>query len=115
VLVHGADAVTLRIARAAERDGLAVVEHGAERGGEHARHYVDERGLAGAIVAEQAMHLAGIDVEIDVVEREVVGEAARHAVEAHQWNGGQLDFLPRLSARLRMRLLVSTAMTNRAP
>ena len=38
------------------------------------REHLDQRGLAGAVLAEQAVHLAGADVEVHAVERADAGE-----------------------------------------
>jgi hypothetical protein len=35
---------------------------------------LDERGLSGAVLAEQAVHLAGAHLELDAVERAHAGE-----------------------------------------
>ncbi len=50
----------------------------------HAGENLDERRLAGPVLAEQAVHLAGPDVEVDPVERDDAREAlddVRHAEE----------------------------------
>src|SRR3954468_843849 len=48
------------------------------RGQIEARHQIDERGLAGAVRADQAHHLALVQLERDVVERLHALERARH-------------------------------------
>lgn len=47
----------------------------------------DERGLAGAVGADQAMHLAALDVEVGVVESEFSSEGFGQAADAHPWPG----------------------------
>ena len=44
----------------------------------------DQRRFAGAILAEQHMHLARAEIEIDAVERDDPGEMLRDALEAEQ-------------------------------
>ena len=46
-----------------------------------AGHDLDQRRFAGAVLAQQRMHLAGFDAEIDVVERPHAGIGFRHADE----------------------------------
>ena len=53
---------------------------GAVDAGEH----LDQRRLAGAVLAEQRMHLAGAHVEIDRIERQRAGEALGEAGDLEQ-------------------------------
>ena len=53
----------------AKRDLLAVPGDLARVGAVGRGQHLDERRLAGAVLAEQAVHLAGADVEVDPVER----------------------------------------------
>ena len=60
---------------------LAVQGDRPGRGGEEARHQRDQRGLAGAVRAEQPGH-ARADGHRDVVDRDDVAVPARHVVDA---------------------------------
>ena len=62
-------------------EDLALV--GLVRAGED----LDQRGLAGAVLAEQAVHLAGADLEVDAVERSGAGELLHDAahLQQHWW------------------------------
>ena len=40
----------------------------------HPGEHLDQGGLAGAVLAEQAVHLAGPDLQLDAVERAYAGE-----------------------------------------
>jgi hypothetical protein len=53
----------------------------------HAEHQVAQRGLAGAVFTQQAMDLAGADVEADLVQRGHCAEALAHAFEAQPGAG----------------------------
>ena len=69
VLVDGLDAERFGIPRlldfhpsSVEGDRACVLEH-------RARERLDKRRLAGRVVADQGMHLAKIDIEIDILQR----------------------------------------------
>ena len=79
VLEHGRDAAGLRVARRRERDGLAVHEQLALVGTVDARQGLDQGRLAGAVVAEQAVHLAGLHGQRHVPEGEDAAERLRDA------------------------------------
>src|SRR5262249_6489800 len=49
-----------------------------------ARDRLDQRRLAGAVVADEREHLAGVDVEVDPGERVDRTEALAHAAQAQQ-------------------------------
>ena len=68
VLVDGGDAVFERLARGAEGDDVAVDLHRALVVGVQAGDDLDQGRLAGAVVAEDAGHLAGPDGEVDPLE-----------------------------------------------
>ena len=74
LLVDRRDAVLDRLRRRRERRLLAVPDEGALVGLVEAGEHLDQRRLAGAVLAEQAVHLAGPDVEVDAVERPDAGE-----------------------------------------
>ena len=80
ILEHGGDAVFRRVARAPEAHRRAVDQDLALGRLVDAGEDLDQRRLAGAVVAEEAMDLAGIDLDVDVAERdhraEMLGDAA---------------------------------------
>ena len=49
-----------------------------------AGEHLDQRRLAGAVLAEQAVHLTGADVEVDAVQRPDAGERLDDAVHLQQ-------------------------------
>ena len=80
LLVDRRDAAGQRLRRLSRRQRIAVDEDLALRGRDHAGDALDQRRLAGAVGPEQAVHLAGVDVEVDPVERAharvLLGDAA---------------------------------------
>ena len=78
VLVNRRDASIQGVARRAEDDRLAVHEERAGVGRVYPRQRLDEGRLPGAVVAEEAVHLARTDRQRDVLERdhapEVLGD-----------------------------------------
>ena len=58
----------------AERDLLAAPLDRALVGLVDAGQHLDQRGLAGAVLAEQAVHLAGAHLQVHPVERAHAGE-----------------------------------------
>src|SRR5690606_29335038 len=84
VLVHRRDARLERLARRAERYLAAVDQVAAGRGPVHAREDPDQRGLARAVVAQQARDLARLDLHAHVLERRDVAEALRDTLDAQQ-------------------------------
>ena len=81
VLVHHADAGRHGVAGAGEVLDVVVEQDLALVGLVQAVEHVHERGLACAVLAEQAVDLAGLDGEVDVVVRdqgtESLGDAAK--------------------------------------
>ena len=77
VLVHHADAVLDRGLRRAELGRLAVDQDLALVRPVEAVEDVHQRRLAGAVLAEQRVHLALAQVEVDAVVRDDAGEALR--------------------------------------
>ena len=77
----GSPVAALRIG---QRDRLALPHHvplvGTVRPGED----LDQGRLAGAVLAEQAVHLTGADVEVDAVERPDAREGLDDAVHLQQ-------------------------------
>ena len=76
VLVHHADACPDRVLGRRERDGLAVDDDLSLVRPRQAVEDVHQRRLAGAVLAEQRVHLAAPQVEVDVV----VGDDSRVAL-----------------------------------
>ena len=77
VLVHHPDPGVERVARAVEHDRLAVEADLALVGPVEAGEDVRERALAGAVLAEERVHLADGRLEVDAVVRDDPGEALR--------------------------------------
>ena len=77
VLVHHPDPAVDRVLRRLEDDGLAVHEDLALVGPVEPVEDVHQRRLAGAVLAEQRVHLARPQVEVDVVVRDDPRKALR--------------------------------------
>ena len=75
MLEHHADAERARLRRAGELDRLALPAHLAGARLDQAVDDLHQRRLAGAVLAEQRVDLAGIEVEIDAV----IGEEDRRS------------------------------------
>ena len=69
ILVDGLDPERARVGRRVDRDRRAVHLDRAAVEPVHAAQALDQRRLAGAVVAEQREHLAAAHVEVDPVER----------------------------------------------
>ena len=84
LLVDGRDAQPQRRDRVREAHRRPLPEHlalvGLVRAGEH----LDQRGLAGAVLAEQAVHLARAHRQVDAVERAHAGELLDDAAHLQQ-------------------------------
>ena len=94
VLVHHADAVGLGVERPADRHALAVhpdvaLVRRVEAGGD-----VHQRGFAGAVLAEEGMHLAGEDGEIRRRKRHEAVERFRDSSEFEGRDHGRLVKTP---------------------
>ena len=76
VLVHHPDPGLDRVARRVEVHRLAVEPDLALVRPVQADEDVRERALAGAVLAEERVHLAGRGLEVDAVVREDAGESA---------------------------------------
>jgi hypothetical protein len=87
LLVHGRDARRLRLGGAAEGDLLAGERDGAGVDEVDARERLDERGLAGAVLAHERVHLAREHAEVDAVERLHAREADRDAAHLDDRGG----------------------------
>src|SRR5690606_39237326 len=77
----------LGVARAAEAERLAVDQDLAARGLQVARQDLHQRGLARAVLAQQAQHAARLDLEVHAMQHLHRSEAARDVakldVQAH--------------------------------
>ena len=87
VLVDHAEAGGDRVARRAERHGLAVDADLARVGLVEPGQDVHERALAGAVLAEQGVDLARPQVEVDVVVGDDAGEALDDAAHLDRRRG----------------------------
>jgi hypothetical protein len=81
LLIDGGDAVALRFRRAGHRDRRPGKQDLAMIRLIDAGHDLDQRRLAGAVLAEQRVDLAGMERERDVIQRlrgaEPLGDAAQ--------------------------------------
>ena len=64
---------------------LACEVNGAGAGLIEAAQTIEERRLAGAVRADQAADLPGLDIERDIVEGHDPAEAHRQSFDAEQW------------------------------
>ena len=64
-----------RLRRTAQVDHFAPPQHLAGVALDHAGHDFHERGFAGAVLAEQQMHFAGVHREIAVAQRRYAAES----------------------------------------
>ena len=69
LLMHQADPARQRVARRCERNRLPVEPQLAAIGLQFTRENLEQRGLAGAVLANDRVRLAGIDREADVAQR----------------------------------------------
>src|SRR5918999_1038002 len=74
---------------------------------------LNQGGLAGPVVAEQARDLPGPDLHGDAFERDDVPEVLRDASRFHEWCVARHHLAS--EARLRMKLLNTTAMSSMTP
>jgi hypothetical protein len=75
LLVDGDDAVALRLGGGVDVRRLPVDRHLSVIGTVETGHDLDERRLAGAVLAEQRMHLSAVQGDVRFVERERSPEA----------------------------------------
>ena len=74
-----------RFLRVGDLDGAAVEQDRACVGLDDAGQAADQRGLAGAVGADQAMHLAGDDVEVDALERLYAAKVLDQRLNLQKW------------------------------
>src|SRR5215216_4069272 len=84
VLVHGLDAELAGRHRVRDGDLAALEPDLAAIGGEGARQDLDQRALAGPVVADQGRHLPRVDGEVDAPQRPDAAEALRDAARLQQ-------------------------------
>ena len=90
VLEHHADAELSRLGRAADRHRLALPEDAPLVRRERAVEHLDQRRLAGAVLAEQRVHLAVADIEADVIAGRERAESLGQPLRLEQRNGAVL-------------------------
>jgi hypothetical protein len=79
LLIDRADAQRAGFARRIDRDALAVDADFALVAADRAGHDLDERGLAGPVLAHERVDFAGLNAKIDVIERPDAGKRFRYA------------------------------------
>ena len=84
LLVDDADAELLRVLGRDRLVRLAVEEELALVDLVHAGEHLHQRRLAGSVLADQRVHLAGAQVEVHVLERLDAGEALAHPLDVQQ-------------------------------
>ena len=84
VLIHRRDAVLAHPPRVGRLDVLAVVIDGAGVGLQHSGGDADQRRLAGAVLADDGVNLAGHDQHVDAFQRLNRAKALAQAGERHQ-------------------------------
>ena len=78
------DAVLQRVERRSELDLLALELEGAGVGRVDAGDDLHQRRLAGAVLAHQRVHMAALQAELHVVERQHAGERLADVVDLEQ-------------------------------
>ena len=81
-LVDQPDPEPVRVGHIADVHTPSVVDNLAGVGTVDAAEDLDERGFAGAVLAEQRVDLAGPQLEVHAVERHDAAEALRHAAQS---------------------------------
>ena len=117
ILVDDLDPLVARLAGRVEDDLLAVDEEGALRGTDCAAEDLEERRLAGSVVAHEPDDLAALDLDVDVLQ---CGEAAVVVRDPLRGENrvGRIDGLGRDGAHrsaLRASWSVSTARIRSTP
>ena len=86
ILVDDLDAEVHRVLRPRDVDLLALEEDLAGIRAVNARDRLDQRRLAGAVVADERRHLAAVHVEVDVGECLDRAEGLRDVAELEEWS-----------------------------
>ncbi|MGY4253815.1 hypothetical protein ACVI1L_000883 [Bradyrhizobium sp. USDA 4516] len=84
VLIDDGDACLARSSRTVERSWFAGDLDRAAVGRVDTTKDLDQRGLAGPVLAQQRVHLAGPDLEVDVAQRPHAAEASVDATDHQQ-------------------------------
>ena len=84
VLVNGRDSEPGRIGGTRDRHGLPLEAETALVGRMDAGDHLDQRRLAGAVVADEGDDLAGTNLEVDVLQRLDRAEALADALQREQ-------------------------------
>lgn len=92
LLVDRGDPEPFRVLRALDAHLTSLGQNAAVVGAVGAGEHLDEGALSRAVLAEQDVHLASAEVEVDVVERHHAGEGLAQTFDAQQlvWCGHQL-------------------------
>ena len=101
LLVDRPDPELLRVVRRPEPHGRPVQPELAGRQRERPRDRLDQRGLAGAVLAHERVHLAGEEPEVDPVERGVRAEVDGAPRELEQRAGLHPPSIPTAGSYLR--------------
>ena len=96
LLVDGGHAPGQGRGRIARGQGSAVDDDLAGGGGDEPGDALDERGLAGAVLADEAVHLPGLDGEVDAVERPHPGVVLDQPAHGEQGPAALVPVLGRL-------------------
>ena len=84
LLVDGGDAERIAASGCRATTGSPLQRISPSSGLVRAGEHLDQGRLAGAVLAEQAVHLAGADVEVDAVQGRHAGEALHQAPDRQQ-------------------------------
>src|SRR5581483_6952859 len=90
ILVDDLDTEARRVLRAVHVHLPALEQHRAGIPRVDAGDALDERGLAGAVVADERHHLAGLDLEVDRVQRLHGAERLGDVAELEKWGGAHV-------------------------
>ena len=99
ILVHEADAVLGRLLAVADRQRVAIDEsRGAGIGLVIPGEDLDQRGFPRAVLADQRVHAAGVDDEIDAVKRDLTGKRLAQSADrqhgCHRGGRNGLQLIP---------------------
>ncbi|ADI10120.1 hypothetical protein SBI_07000 [Streptomyces bingchenggensis BCW-1] len=87
LLVDGGDPEPFGVLGAVDAHRGAVDEDAAAVGAVGAGEHLDQRALARTVLAQQDVHLAAAQIEVDAVERDHAGEGLADALHAQQLGG----------------------------
>ena len=86
LLIDDRDALGARFAGRTEMNDLVANPNFAGVGAMNSGHDLDQRRLAGAVLAEQRVHFAGAHIERNVAQHRDADERFRDATERDQWS-----------------------------